>query len=105
MSSRLLVYTTLIVSRERPLPARLLLKVNLDTHLAHAGLEGGQIDLAVGLERVGVTSEALPTGLPHRNVEHGAFLKLFEVHVPGVLPRRDRADDAGRYTTDDLAIL
>src|SRR5205807_977641 len=30
-----------VVFRERPLPARLLLKVNLDTHLAHAGLEGG----------------------------------------------------------------
>src|SRR5207247_6349374 len=91
--------------RERPVPARALMAVHLYPHLAHPGLQRGQVDLAVGLKRVGVAREDLAAGLPDGNVEDAALLQFTEVEVAGVLPRRHGADDPRRDPANDLAVL
>src|SRR3989475_3271231 len=79
--------------------------LDLHTDLTHAGLERGEVDLAVALQRVGIAREDFRARPPDGDVEDRPLLKLAQVHVAGVLAGRDGAHDARTDAAHDLAVF
>src|SRR5437867_13153570 len=68
--------------------------LDLHTDLTHAGLERGEVDLAVALQRVGIAREDFRARPPDGDVEVGPFLKSAQAHVAAWLPGRAGPHDA-----------
>src|SRR5215469_697047 len=74
---------------DRPSQMLLLMEEHLNLHLLHAGLDGGEADLAIALHRMAVARIDERSRLPHWYVECRSLGQLAEIKIARVW--------AGRY--------